>query len=121
MAEIFDIDKSGISRHLRNIFDTVELDKNSVVANFATTGTDNKTYNVEQYSLAAVIAVGYMVPPYELVLNKSAASSNASRSACSADDFVARAGKVGSQLDYVQIIQPKKSLVSHLQPCHNHV
>ena len=99
MAEIFDIDKSGISRHIRNIFDTVELDKNSVVAKFATTGTDNKTYNVEQYSLAAVIAVGYMVPPYELVLNKSAASSNASRSACSADYFVVSAGKVGSQLD----------------------
>ena len=65
MAEIFDIDKSGISRHLRNIFDTGELDENSVVAKFATTGTDNKTYNVEHYSLDAVIAVGYRVNSFK--------------------------------------------------------
>lgn len=37
MAELFDVDKSGISRHLRNIYESGELDKNSVVAIFATT------------------------------------------------------------------------------------
>ncbi|OGV34714.1 MAG: cell filamentation protein Fic, partial [Legionellales bacterium RIFCSPHIGHO2_12_FULL_35_11] len=36
MAELFGIDKSGISRHLKNIYESRELDKNSTVANFAT-------------------------------------------------------------------------------------
>lgn len=65
MAEIFDIDKSGISRHLKNIFDTGELNEHSVVAKFATTGMDGKTYNVEHYSLDAVIAVGYRVNSFK--------------------------------------------------------
>ncbi len=43
MAELFDVDKSGISRHLKNIFESGELDRNSVVANFATTAADGKS------------------------------------------------------------------------------
>lgn len=65
MIGIFDIDKSGISRHLKNIFDTGELNENSVVAKFATTGSDGKTYNVEHYNLDAVIAVGYRVNSFK--------------------------------------------------------
>lgn len=65
MTEIFDIDKSGISRHLKNIFETGELNENSVVAKFATTGADGKTYNVEHYNLDAVIAVGYRVNSFK--------------------------------------------------------
>ena len=61
MAQIFDIDKSGISRHLRNIFDEGELDKDSVVAKNATTGSDGKIYKSEFYSLDAIISVGYRV------------------------------------------------------------
>ncbi len=61
MAEIFDVDKSGISRHLKNIFDEGELDKESVVAKNATTGDDGKTYQVEFYNLDAIISVGYRV------------------------------------------------------------
>jgi len=61
MAELFQIDKSGISRHLKNIFETGELSKNSVVANFATTANDGKTYQVEYYSLDVIISVGYRV------------------------------------------------------------
>lgn len=43
MAELFQRDKSTISRHIKKIFDERELDKFSVVANFATTASDGKT------------------------------------------------------------------------------
>jgi len=61
IAEIFGVNKSGVSRHLKNIFDNGELDKNSVVAFFATTGDDKKTYQVEYYNLDVIISVGYRV------------------------------------------------------------
>jgi len=61
MAELFDVDKSGISRHLKNIFETGELDRNSVVAKFATTAADGKTYKVDYFNLDAIISVGYRV------------------------------------------------------------
>lgn len=44
MAELFQRDKSTISRHIKNIFEEGELIKNSVVAKTATTATDGKTY-----------------------------------------------------------------------------
>ncbi len=44
MAELFDRDKSVISKHISNIFKDEELDRNSVVAKNATTATDGKTY-----------------------------------------------------------------------------
>lgn len=61
MAELFDRDKSGISKHITNIFEEHELKKNSVVANFATTAADGKTYQVEYYNLDVIISVGYRV------------------------------------------------------------
>ena len=45
MAELFQRDKSTISRHIKNIFTEGELNKNSVVAKFATTASDGKSYN----------------------------------------------------------------------------
>ena len=59
LADLFNKDKSTISRHIKNIFEEGELEKNSVVANYATTATDGKTYQVEHYSLDAIISVGY--------------------------------------------------------------
>ena len=44
MAELFSRDKSTISRHIRNLFNEGELDKNSVVAKIATTASDGKTW-----------------------------------------------------------------------------
>lgn len=44
MASLFERDKSTVSRHIKNIFIEGELDKNAVVANFATTASDGKTY-----------------------------------------------------------------------------
>lgn len=61
MAELFQVDKSGISRHLNNIYETGELSPESVVAKFATTAADGKTYQVEHYNLDAIISVGYRV------------------------------------------------------------
>ena len=61
LAELFARDKSVISKHLKNIFEEGELQGNSVVANFATTAADGKTYQVDYYNLDAIIAVGYRV------------------------------------------------------------
>ena len=58
MAELFQRDKSTISRHIKNIFDEGELTRESVVANFATTATDGKTYHVDYYNLDVIISVG---------------------------------------------------------------
>ncbi|HPS38593.1 MAG TPA: virulence RhuM family protein [Candidatus Cloacimonadota bacterium] len=61
LSELFDIDKSGISRHLKNIFESGELTRDSVVAIFAITASDGKTYRVEHFNLDAIISVGYRV------------------------------------------------------------
>ena len=61
IAELFGVDKSGISRHLTKIFESGELDENSVVAKNATTASDGKTYDTLWYNLDAIIAVGYRV------------------------------------------------------------
>jgi prophage maintenance system killer protein len=61
MAELFGRDKSVISRHLRNIFETGELDRRAVVAKNATTAADGKTYQVEYFDLDAILSVGYRV------------------------------------------------------------
>jgi len=58
---LFDRDKSAISRHIRNIFKSHELEKNSVVAKIATTASDGKTYMVDYYNLDLIISVGYRV------------------------------------------------------------
>ena len=61
MSSLFQRDKSTISRHIKNIFDEGELIKEAVVANFATTASDGKTYHVDYYNLDVIISVGYRV------------------------------------------------------------
>lgn len=61
MAGLFGRDKSVISRHIKNIFKEKELSAKSVVANFATTAADGKTYQVDYYNLDVIISVGYRV------------------------------------------------------------
>ncbi len=61
MAELFQRDKSVISRHIKNVFEEGELSRSSVVAESATTAADGKTYQVEYYNLDAIISVGYRV------------------------------------------------------------
>ena len=59
MAKLFDRDKSVISRHIKKAL-VEELD-NSVVAKFATTAKDGKTYQVDYFNLDVIISVGYRV------------------------------------------------------------
>lgn len=61
IATVFQKNKSTISRHIKNIFETEELDKDSVVAFFATTANDGKNYNVAYYNLDMIISIGYRV------------------------------------------------------------
>lgn len=61
MASLFQRDKSVISRHIKNVLDTGELTAGSVVAFFATTAADGKTYNIAYYNLDMIISVGYRV------------------------------------------------------------
>lgn len=64
MAELFQRNKSTISRHVKNVLEDGELEKKSVVAFFATTASDSKTYSVAYYNLDMIISVGYRVHSY---------------------------------------------------------
>jgi hypothetical protein len=61
LTELFQRDKSVISRHINNIFKEKELNRNSVVAKFATTARDGKIYQVDYFNLDVIISVGYRV------------------------------------------------------------
>ena len=61
MAKIFSVDRTVVSRHIRNIFKDGELDEARVCAKNAHTGPDGKTYQVKMYNLDAIISVGYRV------------------------------------------------------------
>jgi hypothetical protein len=59
IGQLFDVDRSVVTKHLNNIFKEGELDENSTCANFAQVADNGKTYHYKFYSLAAIIAVGY--------------------------------------------------------------
>lgn len=61
MATLFDVQKAAISKHLKNIFETGELDPGSVVSKMETTASDGKNYLTQFYNLDAIISVGYRV------------------------------------------------------------
>jgi len=61
MCQLFEKNKRTISEHVRNIFKEGELQESSVVRKFRTTASDGKSYNVNYYSLDAIISVGYRV------------------------------------------------------------
>lgn len=61
IAELFDVDRTVITKHLKNIFNEGELDENSVCAKIAHTAADGKTYNTKFYNLDAILSVGYRV------------------------------------------------------------
>lgn len=61
LAILFDRDVKTIGKHIGNVFNDGELKKESVVANFATTATDGKMYQVDFYNLDVIISVGYRV------------------------------------------------------------
>jgi len=59
IAEIFGIERSVVTKHIRNILKDKELNENSVCAKFAHTAEDGKTYQVQYYNLDIILAVGY--------------------------------------------------------------
>jgi len=61
LADLFQAERSVITKHLRNVFMTGELDKDAVCAKFAHTADDGKTYLTQYYNLDAIISVGYRV------------------------------------------------------------
>ena len=54
ISQLFDVDRSVITKHLSNIFKEGELNENSVCANFAQVADNGKTYNYKFYSLTAI-------------------------------------------------------------------
>lgn len=61
MAELFDVGVPAINKHLTNIFESNELEENSVISILETTASDGKNYKTKFYNLDAVISVGYRV------------------------------------------------------------
>ena len=61
MAELFGVNVPAISKHLKNIFETGELEAISVVSKMETTASDGKNYETTFYRLEAILAVGYRV------------------------------------------------------------
>lgn len=61
MAELFDVQRPAVTKHLANIFNEKELDKETVCSKMEHTAEDGKIYNTDYYSLDAIISVGYRV------------------------------------------------------------
>ena len=61
IAELFDVRRPAISKHLKNIFESGELIEDSVVSILETTASDNKSYKTRFYNLDAIISIGYRV------------------------------------------------------------
>ena len=61
IAKLFGVDRTVISKHLKNIFESEELEENSVSAKIAHTAEDGKNYNTKFYNLDAILSVGYRV------------------------------------------------------------
>ena len=75
ISELFDRDVKTIGKHINNVFKEEELFKDSVVANFATTAKDGKTYNIEHYNLDVIISIGYRVKSHKGVKFRQWATS----------------------------------------------
>jgi hypothetical protein len=61
IAELFGVHRPAISKHLKNIFESDELQEDSVSSILEHTATDGKNYKTKYYNLDAIIAVGYRV------------------------------------------------------------
>ncbi|MGY4675798.1 virulence RhuM family protein [Ursidibacter arcticus] len=61
IAELFEVNVRTVNEHLKNIFESEELNELSVIRNFRITAADGKNYNTKHYNLDAVISVGYRV------------------------------------------------------------
>ena len=92
MSMLFDCDRSVITKHLGNIFESGELKEDAVCAKIAHTATDGKTYQTQFYSLDAVISIGYRVNSIRATMPRQssrgvASSKTASSKATSTDTW----------------------------------
>ena len=61
MAELFEVEVPAVNKHIRNIFESGELDEDSVISKMEITANDGKSYGTKFYNLDMIIAVGYRV------------------------------------------------------------
>ena len=61
IGQLFDVDRSVITKHLKNVFESDELAEDATCAKFAQVAENGKTYQYKFYSLSAIIAVGYSI------------------------------------------------------------
>ena len=61
IAELFEVSIPTVNEHLKNIFESGELEENPVIRNFRITATDGKDYDTKHYNLDTILAVGYRV------------------------------------------------------------
>ena len=61
IARLFDVDRSVVTKHLKNVYESGELPEDATCANFAQVADNGKTYHYKFYSLSAIIAVGYRI------------------------------------------------------------
>ena len=102
LAELFQRDKSVISRHIRNLFNEGELVWQSVVAKFAITAVDGKSYQVDYFNLDVIISVGYRVKSHRGTQFRIWATRRLR-------EYIIKGFTMDDERDYV-----KKSLQSHL-------
>ncbi|MCR4898868.1 MAG: virulence RhuM family protein [Acholeplasmatales bacterium] len=75
IGQLFERDRSVIGKHVKTILNNLELNANSVRANFAHTGPDGKTYYVDHYNLDMILAIGYKVNSRRGILFRKWANS----------------------------------------------
>ena len=76
IAKLFEVDRSVVTKHLQNIFSTIELDKESTCAIFAHMGNNGKQqYQTRFYNLDVILSVGYRVNSANATLFRRWASS----------------------------------------------
>lgn len=61
IAELFGTGRQAITKHLKNIFNSEELEENSVCSILELTASDGKVYKTKVYNLDAILSVGYRV------------------------------------------------------------
>ncbi len=122
ISKVFDVERSVVTKHIRNILKDGELDKNSVCAKFAHTAVDGKTYQVEHYNLDAIISVGYRVNSKTATLFRQWATKtlhqhitkgytiNRKRIAKNYDEFMKAIGDIQALLPEHITLDPKNVL-----------
>ena len=61
ISQLFDVDRSVVAKHLKNVYESGELSREATCAKFAQVADNGKTYQYQFYSLSAIIAVGYRI------------------------------------------------------------